>query len=195
MREESRAVYRQAIMEAAMRIFGQTGFRDAKIADIATEAGVATGTLYNYFSSKEDIFQSILDDGRIRVREALGSLIEIEDPLERLRALIASLLDFLEQHGSLFAIYVQLVGAPTHLRPSDEGEEAFRHELLVLMQTAITEAGPRLRGDHSTLTLTTALGGLINGTIVGWVEGGCQPGLREQVDTIMDLFLNGAAPR
>ena len=63
------------------------------------------------------------------------------------------------------------------------------------MQTAITEAGPRLRGDHSTLTLTTALGGLINGTIVGWVEGGCQPGLREQVDTIMDLFLNGAAPR
>ena len=64
VREESRAVYRQAILEAAMRVFGSTGFRDAKIADIATEAGVATGTLYNYFSSKEEIFQSILDDVR-----------------------------------------------------------------------------------------------------------------------------------
>src|SRR5690349_11014182 len=53
-------VYENAILEAAERVFGRDGFEAAKMADIAREAGVAAGTLYNYFDSKVQIFESLM---------------------------------------------------------------------------------------------------------------------------------------
>lgn len=196
VREESRAAYRQAILEAAIRIFGRLGFTATKIADIATEAGVATGTLYNYFSSKEDIFLSILDDGRARLSAELEQRVTIADPLERMRELIRVVFDFLEQHGALFTIYMQIDGSPSHFRrDANAGDEAFRQFLLAQFTAALREAGERIRRDHPPQTLAMALGGLLNGAVIHWREAGCQPGLCAQTDTIMDLFLHGATPR
>lgn len=196
VREESRAVYRQAIIDAAIRIFGRTGFNAAKITDIAAEAGVATGTLYNYFSSKEDIFLSILDDGRERLRAQVEQCVSLEDPLTRLRELIRVMFEFLEEHGGLFIIYMQLGASPFDFRRDcNAGDEAFRQFIFSELSRAASEAGERLRSDHPTATLAMALGGLIHGAVTHWVEGGCQPGLVAQTDTIMDLFLNGATPR
>lgn len=196
VREESRAVYRQAIIEAAIRIFGRTGFNATKIADIAAEAGVATGTLYNYFSSKEDIFLSILDDGRERLGAKLELCVSIEDPLIRMRELIREMFEFLEEHGALFSIYMQIGGNPIDFRrDANAGDEAFRQYILTQFTAALTEAGVRVRTDHPPQTLAMALGGLINGAVTHWVERGCQPGLHSQTDTIMDLFLHGATPR
>jgi AcrR family transcriptional regulator len=196
VREESRAVYRQAIMEAAIRIFGRTGFHDTKIADIATEAGVATGTLYNYYSSKEDIFQSILDDGRERLGAELEIQLEIVDPLNRLRELIRVMFGFLQEHGSLFTIYMQIGGNPLHFRREAEaGDEAFRRFLMTKFIDALVEASGRMRSDYPAELFAMALGGLINGAVLAWVERGCPPDLDAQTDIIMDLFLNGATPR
>lgn len=196
VREESRAVYREAILEAAIRIFGQTGFHETKIADIATEAGVATGTLYNYFSSKEEIFQSILEDGRARLGELLALQAGIEDPLVRLREVVHVMFGFLEEHGVLFAMYVQLGANPMDLkRASDSGDEEFHRDFLAMLAGALAEAGDRVRADFPAETLAWVLGGLMHGAITQWIFAGCQPGLVAQTDTIMELFLNGATPR
>lgn len=196
VREESRAVYRQAILEAAIRIFGRTGFRDTKIAEIAAEAGVATGTLYNYFSSKEDIFQSILDDGRERLSSELAQRLSFEDPLVRLREQITVMFEFLEEHGALFTIYMQITGNPLHCRrDADADDEAFRQFILEQFTAALTEAGDRVRQDYPPQTLAMGLAGLINGAVTDWVVRGCQPDLGAQAQTILDLFLHGATPR
>jgi AcrR family transcriptional regulator len=198
VREESRAVYRQAILEAAMRVFGSMGFRDAKIADIATEAGVATGTLYNYFSSKEEIFQSILDDGRERLQKLLAECESIEDPLARLRMLLHVLLGFLEQHGAIFAIYMQLGLAERHtLRRTDEacGDDEVRRSLIGAFERCLIEAGDRLRSDHPSELLAALFGGLLNGMIMRWIEGEFRSGLQSHTDTIFEFFLHGAAAK
>lgn len=195
VREESRAVYRQAILEAAVRVFGSTGFRDAKIADIASEAGVATGTLYNYFSSKEEIFQSILEDGREQMRARVSECEAISEPLERLRSLLHCLLEFLEEHGSLFAIYVQLGTTERHtLRQQDDpNDDEFRRLLLGVFERAIIDAGTRIRRDLPPELLAVMLGGLLNGMIMRWIDGQYRTSLRDQSDTIVDFFLHGAA--
>ncbi|KIG12071.1 TetR family transcriptional regulator probably coupled to RND multidrug efflux transporter [Enhygromyxa salina] len=179
-----------------MRIFGQTGFHETKIADIATEAGVATGTLYNYFSSKEEIFQSILEDGRARLAAALAQHAIVEDPLTRLREVVRVMFEFLEEHGVLFTIYMQLGANPMDFRRCDDsGDEEFRQQLLGLIAGSIAEAGDRVRGDFPAQTLAWVFGGLMHGAITDWIVGGCQPGLRTKTDLIMEIFLNGATPR
>lgn len=188
-------MYRQAIHEAAIRVFGQTGFRDAKMADIAADAGVATGTLYNYFSSKEDIFESILEDGRERLRAEVEDKTAIADPLARLREIVRVMLGFLEEHGAMFMIYMQLGAHPLLLERSGTCDHAFRSSMTAIIERALHDASGRLRPDLSPEVLASAVGGLLNGTILRWVDEGCPEGLTAQADTLMDLFLHGATPR
>ncbi|MEU6366638.1 TetR/AcrR family transcriptional regulator [Streptomyces sp. NPDC046931] len=51
---------RDALVAAARRIFERVGYLDARIVDIAAEAGVATGSFYTHFTSKEDVFAAVL---------------------------------------------------------------------------------------------------------------------------------------
>lgn len=57
---------REGIVEAALKLFEEQGYHQTKVSDIVREAGVAQGTFYLYFQSKEDLFRSIakscLDD-------------------------------------------------------------------------------------------------------------------------------------
>ena len=195
VREQSRAAYRQAIMDAALRVFGGTGFQAAKMTEIAAEAGVATGTLYNYFSSKEEIFQSIVEDGRERLGAMVLERTQLADPIERLYAIIRAMFEFLEENGALFLIHLQLGHNPADPRPIDEDDERFRQDLLAMLTGALAAAGDRMREDIPNETLAWVLGGLIHGAITHWTVEGCQPGLSDQVDTIMDVFLNGAMSR
>src|SRR5688572_19485730 len=61
LRTSASDVYRAAILAAAERVFGKRSFSDAKISDVAREAGVASGTLYNYFDSKEAVFRALVE--------------------------------------------------------------------------------------------------------------------------------------
>lgn len=57
--ERARAARREEILDAARRVFAARGFRGTTIADIAEDAGIALGTIYLYFSSKEEVFGAL----------------------------------------------------------------------------------------------------------------------------------------
>src|SRR5262245_31258953 len=77
---------RDAILRAAIDVFADRGYFNAQVADVARAAGVAAGTVYLYFRSKDDLLISIFERG---MKEALGDIRalagEVSDPSERLR--------------------------------------------------------------------------------------------------------------
>ncbi|HOK23721.1 MAG TPA: helix-turn-helix domain-containing protein, partial [Candidatus Hydrothermia bacterium] len=54
---------KQKILRAARDVFGKKGFYETRMEDIATEAGIAKGTLYIYFPSKEELYECLLREG------------------------------------------------------------------------------------------------------------------------------------
>jgi AcrR family transcriptional regulator len=70
-REQSKAANRQAILDAARRVFAQLGYEAASVRDIIRGTDLASGTFYNYFKSKEEVFEALADDGARRFRPML----------------------------------------------------------------------------------------------------------------------------
>jgi AcrR family transcriptional regulator len=67
----TRAERMEELVDAALSVFAQRGFAAARIDDIAKRAGVAKGTLYLYFRSKEDMFEAVIREKMVPVAEAV----------------------------------------------------------------------------------------------------------------------------
>ena len=84
---------RERILTAAERIFARRGFFAAKVSDVAKEAGVADGTIYLYFKSKDDLlislFERRMEEVNSRLRDATADIVS---PREQLRAFIKTYL-------------------------------------------------------------------------------------------------------
>ena len=66
---------RQAILDVAREAFTQLGFENTTMSEIANRTGGSKATLYNYFSSKEELFAAVIDEfGRQRIAEAFMSM-------------------------------------------------------------------------------------------------------------------------
>jgi AcrR family transcriptional regulator len=74
------------IEDAALRVFTRLGFHGTSVRDIATEAGVSIGNLYNYYRTKEEIFKSIIERYESHMeklrQKALGPVQGVFDPVE-----------------------------------------------------------------------------------------------------------------
>src|SRR5215813_14137921 len=84
---------RERILTAAERIFARHGFFAAKVSDVAKEAGVADGTIYLYFKSKDDLLISLFERRMQQVNELLKTATaSVKSPREQLRAFIKTYL-------------------------------------------------------------------------------------------------------
>ncbi|MEF9934161.1 MAG: TetR/AcrR family transcriptional regulator [Clostridium sp.] len=77
---------KKVIFEAAIKSFSKKGYHKSTMDEIAETAGVAKGTLYYHFKSKEDIFKFIIDEGiRLIKEELFDKTRHLEEPTEKLR--------------------------------------------------------------------------------------------------------------
>src|SRR5436190_13544650 len=88
---------RELILRAATDVFADRGFFNAQVADVARAAGIAAGTVYLYFRSKDDLLVSIFERTmRDALADGRAAVDGIADPIERLRPLAPL---HLERHG------------------------------------------------------------------------------------------------
>src|ERR1044071_478483 len=102
-REEAKAMFRTAILDAAEHVFAERGFHVARIQDVAKEARIAVGTVYNHFEQKEDLLRALLEE---RTEGMLARLApDSSDPepfAERLTTRLARVLAYVDEHRSFF---------------------------------------------------------------------------------------------
>ena len=96
---------RRKLLDAALIEFGERGYSEGSIVGITLRAGVALGTFYNYFDSKETIFRAVVSDMSNRVRDAVApSLGGAEDALDAEHRALTAFLAFVRGHQAVYRI-------------------------------------------------------------------------------------------
>ncbi|GBD07402.1 Fatty acid metabolism regulator protein [bacterium HR21] len=131
----NRDIRREQLLEAAATVFARKGYHATRIAEIAHAAGVAKGTVYEYFPTKEELFYALLDSwlGQFE-RELLRRLEGIADPLQRADVVREAAVLFYRQHASHAPIFLEFWA---HALRSPDGRflqriQQFRHFLAQL---------------------------------------------------------------
>jgi TetR/AcrR family fatty acid metabolism transcriptional regulator len=182
----------EAILRAAIKVFARNGFFNSKVSDVASEAGVADGTVYLYFKNKDDILVSIFNNYMDNaLAQGRARLSEIEDPVEKLQSIIHAHLDNLGRDRDLAVVF------QVELRSSTKFMEQFSatkvSEYLELIRSVIEE-GQRagaFRPKLNTQIAAKVLFGMLDEMATNWVLSKKRYSLASTAETVIDVFLNG----
>jgi AcrR family transcriptional regulator len=117
MRRAVRETVRVAILDAAEQLIAKHGLHDAALAQIAKRAGVAVGTLYNYFTDRDALIRALFESRRATFRPRLLAAITAGKELAfepRLRGFLRGVFEAFESHRSFLKLAIE----NEHLKPS-----------------------------------------------------------------------------
>ncbi|THD36081.1 MAG: TetR/AcrR family transcriptional regulator [Sphingomonas sp.] len=181
----------RAILDAAAVEFGEKGFHEGSISGITRRAGVALGTFYTYFDSKDAIFRALVRDMSEQVRDHVApALRAAPDQIAAERAGLLSFLEFVRGHQEIYRIideaeFVDPASFRAHYTTTAERIE----------QRLKTAAGRgEVRADVSDVHAWAIMGmNVFLGLRYGVWDEDRNPGA--VADTVADLLRDGLAPR
>ncbi len=188
---------RERILRAAVKVFAKKGFYASRVSEIAKAAGVADGTIYLYFDSKDDVLESLFDDRTARLLTVLRTeLAKLDDAPSRLRRLIELQLGLLEGQRELAEVITVNLRQSTRLL-RQYGSKRFV-EYLELMASVVSEGqrAGQFREDVSPRVMARALFGALDGITLTWALGDARAGgLEKAAAQLADLWLRGLERR
>jgi AcrR family transcriptional regulator len=108
-----------AILGAAKSIFAEKGFHNATMGDVALQAGVAEGTIYEYFQNKQDLLLSICKDYFRSYKSELDQAFSFDDPVTKLRRLIWHHFSIFAADSELVTVFVKDIKFNKHFYTTD----------------------------------------------------------------------------
>lgn len=184
---------RERILTSAMRVFASKGFFGAKVSDIADDAGVADGTIYLYFKSKDDLLISLFEEQMEKVHEVLGRAMAGAVSAEaKLHRFIRAYMDMVAENRHAAEVIT------IELRQSAKFMKEYRNsrfaEFLKTLAGVIDEGQKQgqFRPDVPASVAARALFGALDELALMWVTGrGEKLDIRKVADWIGDLMLKG----
>lgn len=99
----------RGIMEAAVKVMTRQGVEGFSMDDVADEAGVSKGTLYNYFSTKDELVKSSIENSMEPLEEELDRLFKSTlTPLQKIQYMSNRLLSYFDSNGEFFRVLLFL---------------------------------------------------------------------------------------
>lgn len=94
------------IIDAAVKVFAEKGFYNAKVRDVAAEAGVADGTIYLYFRNKDDLLISLFETKMVLIMKRFETaLAKTTDPIEKLKTFIYLFFQLIREDANLAEVF------------------------------------------------------------------------------------------
>ena len=196
MREQSR----EAILTAALEVFGKTGFAEGTTAAVAERAGVSKGLIFNYFPSKEDLLQALVEKMQSEALDFWEAQPWEGPAREQLRSWVEKALAQVLRRPGFYRLYFSLA-----LQPG--GSAAVDRALLALeprLRTYLTRAETLLREIGSaepeldSRLLQATINGLAQAIVAASAqsrEGGVLPAIGPLSDRLLHIFLDGREER
>jgi TetR/AcrR family fatty acid metabolism transcriptional regulator len=183
---------RDAILRAATEVFARNGFFQSQVADVARAAGVAAGTVYLYFRSKDDLLVSIFERTMTEaLAEGRAALQGLRDPRERLARIARLHMERLGRDRELAVVF------QVELRQSTKFMERFsssylRDYLGMIRETIAAGQEARVfRRDVNPTTAAKMFFGALDELATNWILSRRRYSLVAEADAVVDLFLNG----
>jgi len=132
-RDKQKQRREQRILRAAARLFGSQGYAESAMEDVASKAGLAVGTLYNYFRSKSELLLAILRRETEDLLAAGQGVLDDppDDPADAIAALIETYLSVFDDHSR--TLWRDLLACAIH-DPGTIGAAAFQADLRLIAQ-------------------------------------------------------------
>lgn len=184
---------RARILKAALEEFSEKGFYNATIDSMAERAGIAKGTVYRYFKTKEQLFNALKED-------TIGEFVEMarkkistdDDILLILEKVIENYLGFFEENSALFKVIIQ-----EHSDFGREFSEKFINELILAFPNLKRRCWKASRSgvlkQMNYFTVFFGIIGFLNGVIHKWLLEGGETSLLSEVDTVKEVLFYGFA--
>ena len=184
---------RRQILAAAVRVFARSGYHGSRVGDIAEEAGVAHGLLYHYFSSKEEVLQTVFRENWGELIARFRAVEEADEPArEKLESIAKILLRTWRNDPDLVNVMVREVARSQQLQGQvEEIREAFS-----IVQRVIEggQAAGAFRSDLDARLASWVVYGGLEELLTGWVLGQLPDGEEEVARaerTAIELALRG----
>ena len=186
---------RRVLLEAAVRVFARRGFHAARVGDIAEEAGVAHGLLYHYFSSKEEVLETIFRETWADLLAAVRDVEESGEPAqEQLRQVAAILLRSWRRDPDLVRVLVRGVTRSSELdrRVGDVGDAFAAIERIVRRGQEAGELRPELDARLTSVIFYGAIEELLTGWVLELLPDGDEDVARAE-QTVVEIVSGGLA--
>jgi len=182
----------QQIIDAAVRVFARNGFYNSRVSDIAREAGIASGTIYLYFRTKDEILVTLFREKMAAFVAALRTEIGRErDPEAKIRRLVRRHFEVLEASPDMAeVVQVELRQGQKFFRGASAHEISAYFELIGSVLREGVAAGV-FRHDLPVKIATKMLFGALDQMTTSWVLGKRGYRLADAAEPVANIFLKG----
>ena len=183
---------REAILRAAIKVFAGRGYFNSKVSDIAGEAGIADGTVYLYFKSKDEILHSIFDRAMAEfIAEGKKELAAVEGPMAKLTRIAELHLVKLGADRDLAIVcQVELRGSTKFMQ--EFSAAGFGEYLDIIRQTIEDgQIAGDFRSDIKPIVAAKILYGSLDEMVTNWVLSKKSYPLAPMAGEVLKIFCGG----
>jgi TetR/AcrR family fatty acid metabolism transcriptional regulator len=182
----------QQIIDAAIRVFARSGYYNSRVSDIAREAGIASGTIYLYFKTKDDILVTLFREKMAEwVAQVRRRIADEPDAVAKIRRLIALHFNVLEGDPHLAeVVQVELRQGHKFFRGASAHEVSAYFDLIGGVLHEGIAAG-QFRPDLPVKMATKMLFGAMDQVATSWVLGKRAYRLSDAAEPVAAVFLRG----